>query len=136
MTNYVFSLFHFIKSFLTVFYFINSLFKRKIVWKSTQVRIKIIKICYFSFTFKLNEKKKVPLKKTWLIERVIRTFCCWEGWCLTRGWKLFKKEAWQESSGENRREGMNYILWKYYILFTYQLVFILGIIFFTLWLMC
>ena len=29
----------------------------------TQVSIKISKISYFSFTFKLNEKKKVPLKK-------------------------------------------------------------------------
>ena len=39
-------------------YFINSLFKRE----SIKINSKI-EIGYFSFTFKLNEKKKVPLKK-------------------------------------------------------------------------
>ena len=45
-----------------VLYLINSLFKRKNVQKLTQVSIKISKISYFSFSFKLNEKKKVALK--------------------------------------------------------------------------
>ena len=57
--NYVFSLFCFIKGFLIAFYFTNSLF----VWKLTQVSIKISQISCFSFSFKLNNKKKVPLEK-------------------------------------------------------------------------
>ena len=35
------------------------------MYKSKQVSIKISKISKFSFTFKLNEKKKVPLKMIW-----------------------------------------------------------------------
>ena len=54
--TYFFSLFRFTKSFLTVIYFSNSLFKRKNVQKLTQMS-------YFSFSFKLNEQRKVPLKK-------------------------------------------------------------------------
>ena len=65
---------HFVllKVFLIVFYFINSLFKRKTVWKITQVSIKISKISYFSFSLKLNEKKKVPLKNYGLDRGVTR----------------------------------------------------------------
>ena len=57
--TYVFNLFCFIKGFLIAFYFTNSLF----VWKLTQVSIKISKISCFSFSFKLNNKKKVLLGK-------------------------------------------------------------------------
>ena len=42
-----------------MFYFLNSLLS---VWKLTELSIKLFKIKYFSFTFKLNEKKKVLLK--------------------------------------------------------------------------
>ena len=49
----------------------NSLFKRKSVLKLTQVSTKISKIGCFPFTFKLNEKKKMPLKK--LVWRVAVT---------------------------------------------------------------
>ena len=52
-----------LKVFLIVFYFINSLFKRKSEYKLTQVSIEISKTSYFYFSFKLNEKKKVPLRK-------------------------------------------------------------------------
>ena len=51
-----------VEYFLIVSYFINRLFKRISVLKLTQVSIKISKIDYFSFTFKINEKKKVLLK--------------------------------------------------------------------------
>ena len=118
-----------------MFYFIISLFKRKSVSKSTQVRIKIIKIHYFSFTFTLNEKKKAPLKKTWFGERGTRRFCWREQWCLTGGWKLFKKEAWQENSGKNRRRGVNLkeTMSQLYIVY---LAFALGIIPFCWRLIC
>ena len=43
----------------------NEWVKRKLMYKSKQVSIKISKISKFSFTFKLNEKKKVPLKMIW-----------------------------------------------------------------------
>ena len=52
----------FIKSFLIVLYLINSLFKRKSIYKLTKESIKIFKVSYFSFSFKLNEKKRVSLK--------------------------------------------------------------------------
>ena len=57
-----FSLFRLIK-FKSVLFYINSLFKRKRVLKLTQEIIKIPKVSYFSFSFKLNEKKKMPFKK-------------------------------------------------------------------------
>ena len=44
-------------------YYIDSLFKRKVVWKLIQMRNKISRISYFCFSFKLNEKKTVLLKK-------------------------------------------------------------------------
>ena len=50
-----------LKAFLIVFYFINSLFKRKSVQKLTEVSIKISKISFF-YSFKLNEKKNVHKK--------------------------------------------------------------------------
>ena len=62
-----------LKVFLTVTYFINSLFKRKSVKKLTQLSIKISKISYFSVPFKLSEKK-VPLKKFCLESGVTRKF--------------------------------------------------------------
>ena len=56
-------------------YFINSLFKSKSVQKLTQVSIKISKISYFCFTFKLKLKKKAPLKNlVWIEEEVARNF--------------------------------------------------------------
>ena len=57
----IFNLFYFIKFFI-VFYFINTLFKGRKAQKLRQASIKIFKISYFSFTFKLNEKNKVLLK--------------------------------------------------------------------------
>ena len=50
-----------LKAFLIVFYFINSLFKRKSVQKLTEVSIKISKISFF-YSFKLNGKKNVHKK--------------------------------------------------------------------------
>ena len=49
--TYVLSLFHFIlsKAFVTMFYFINDLFKRKIVFKLTQRALKYLKsVSFFS----------------------------------------------------------------------------------------
>ena len=48
-----------LKGILIVFYYFGSLFSFK---KLTQMRIKISRISYFSFSFKLNNKKKVSLK--------------------------------------------------------------------------
>ena len=48
-----------LKGILIVFYYFDSLFSFK---KLTQMRIKISRISYFSFSFKLNNKKKVSLK--------------------------------------------------------------------------
>ena len=45
--TYVFSLFRFIKRFLIVFYFTNSLFNRKSIYKLIQESIKISKVSYF-----------------------------------------------------------------------------------------
>ena len=69
-----FSLFCFIKSFLIVLYFINSLFKRKSVSKFTEVCIKTSKISYFSVSIKLAEKKKMPLKEFGLERGVRKNF--------------------------------------------------------------
>ena len=57
-----------------MFYFIDSLFKRKSVLKLMQVSIKVFKITYFSFSFKLKEKKKVPLKNMVWREWVTRKY--------------------------------------------------------------
>ena len=57
---YDISLFIFFQSLLIVFHFINSLCKRNVY---TQVSIKISEVNYFSFSSKLNEKKKVSLEK-------------------------------------------------------------------------
>ena len=55
--------------------------------------IKIFKISYFSFTFKLNEKKKAPLKNIiWKEGEVTRKFSLEEG--------FKKKGAYQERDGE------------------------------------
>ena len=62
------------KFFWIVFYFINSLFKRKIVYKLAQMGIKISKNSYFSFSFKLNGKNKALLKKYGLDRVVTRKF--------------------------------------------------------------
>ena len=72
-----------LKIFLILFYFINSLFKRKSVEKLTQVNIKVSKISYYSFNFKLNEKKKVPLK-TWVGEGKLNENFCWRGLMFNR----------------------------------------------------
>ena len=69
--TFVCSLFCFIKSFF------NS------VWKFTQESVKISKISYFFFSFKLKETKKVPLKNM-----VLRDGVAWKTWnenhCWTR----------------------------------------------------
>ena len=57
-----------------MFDFIDSLFKRKSVLKLMQVSIKVFKITYFSFSFKLKEKKKVPLKNMVWREWVTRKY--------------------------------------------------------------
>ena len=59
-------------------YYIDSLFKRKVVWKLIQMRNKISRISYFCFSFKLNEKKRVLLKKYGLeigLQKIVR----WRG---------------------------------------------------------
>ena len=56
-------------------YYIDSLFKRKVVWKLIQMRNKISRISYFCFSFKLNEKKTVLLKKYGLeigLQKIVR----------------------------------------------------------------
>ena len=54
---------------------------------------------------------------------------------LTGGWKLFKKEAWQENSGKNRRGGVNLKETMSQLYIVYQ-AFALGIIPFCLQLIC
>ena len=66
--TYDFSLFCYTEKFLMVLSFINSLFKRKSVHKLAQVSIKISKISYFSFSFKVNRKEKSAIKKLWFGE--------------------------------------------------------------------
>ena len=51
-----------VQKFLKITFF--SLSKRKSVKKLTQLSTKISKFSYFSFTFKLNGKKKMPLKNS------------------------------------------------------------------------
>ena len=58
--------------------YIDSLFKGKIVQKLTQMRIKISRISYFSFSFKLNEKKESVVKKYGL-ERGLQENVCYKG---------------------------------------------------------
>ena len=70
--THVYSFFDFIQlkvSFM-VSYFIKSSFKRESVWKLTQLTIKKSKISNFSFTFKLNNNKKMPLKNFGLERRI------------------------------------------------------------------
>ena len=89
-----------LKVFLVVIYFINNLFKFKSVYELTQVSIKISKISYFSFSFKLNEKKKVALKNVVWKGKLQREV----GWSLTEGegvGRILKKGgAWQGRCGE------------------------------------
>ena len=64
--------------------------------------IKIFKINNVSFTFKLNEKKKVPLKK-YELEREGYKKNFFQGvWCLTGGWKCLKKGGMTKSHRKNR----------------------------------
>ena len=64
-----------LKSILIVFYYFDSLFSLK---KLTQMRIKISRISYFSFSFKLNEKKESVVKKYGL-ERGLPENVCYRG---------------------------------------------------------
>ena len=67
--------------------------------------IKIFKISYFSFTFKLNEKKKAPLKNIiWKEGEVTRKFSLEEG--------FKKKGAYQERDGEKVEGWPSKELWK------------------------
>ena len=50
---------------------------------------KISKTSYFSFTFKLNEKKEVPLKKFSLERGVTGSFCWRGGLIFNRGLEIF-----------------------------------------------
>ena len=96
-----------LKSFLILFYFINSLFKRKRVWKLTQESIKMSKYSYFSFSFKLNEKKKAPLKKYGL-ERgggVTRKFLLEGGLIFNRELQIKNREILQKEGGLTRKGG-------------------------------
>ena len=63
-----------VQKFLKITFF--SLSKRKSVKKLTQLSTKISKFSYFSFTFKLNGKKKMPLKNiVW--RRELQEKFCW-----------------------------------------------------------
>ena len=64
-----------LKGILIVFYYFDSLFSFK---KLTQMRIKISRISYFSFSFKLNNKKKVSLKML-ALRGVYKKNVCWRG---------------------------------------------------------
>lgn len=66
-----------VQKFLKITFF--SLSKRKSVKKLTQLSTKISKFSYFSFTFKLSGKKKVPLKKYSLEKGVTRKILLEEG---------------------------------------------------------
>ena len=63
------------------------------------MRIEIYNISYFSFSFKLNENKKVPLKKFGLEIGGYKKIFTGEG-----GLKYFKKKegAWWEKGGKYR----------------------------------
>ena len=63
------------------------------------------KISVFSFTFKLNKKEKVPLKKIGLERGVYKNIFAGGGvWLLIGGWKYLKGGAWQER-GKEKIEG-------------------------------
>ena len=77
-----------------MFYFTNSLFKRKSIQKLTQVSIKILKTGYFYFTFKLNEKKKVPFKKYGMERGGLQENLCRRGWLMFhRRLEMFQKRG-------------------------------------------
>ena len=88
----VFSFFILLKAFLIVLHFINSLFKRKSVQTLKQMSITRTKISYFSFSFKLNEKKKVLLKNMVWTGGLQETFC-WRGLMFNRGLEIFQKRG-------------------------------------------
>ena len=86
-----------------------------------QVSFKISKISNFSFSFKLNEKKKVPLKRYGL-ERRGRGFekvFGGGGLIFNRGLEIIQKNvAWQKKGGEKTEgdfvtlnESMKYVHW-------------------------
>ena len=86
-----------------------------------QVSFKISKISNFSFSFKLNEKKKVPLKRYGL-ERRGRGFekvFAGGGLIFNRGLEIIQKNvAWQKKGGEKTEgdfvtlnESMKYVHW-------------------------
>ena len=73
-------------------YFINSSFKRKSVQMLIRVSIRVCKIRYFSFTFKLNKKNKVLLKKYNSRGVLQQMFCSWkEAQSLYGAWEYSKK---------------------------------------------
>ena len=58
------------------------------------MNIKVFKIGYFSFTFKLNEKKKVPVKKFSLERGVTRKYFLEDGVCsLIGALEMFPKKG-------------------------------------------
>ena len=65
---------------------------------------KISKTSYFSFTFKLNEKKEVPLKK-FSLERLQEVFAGGVVWSLIGGWKYFEKKGGLKRKGWRKTRG-------------------------------
>ena len=67
--------------------------------------IKIFKIRYFSFTFKLNEKNKVLLK-IWFGEGGYKKIVVGEGvWCFISGLEMFQKKGGLTKKGWRKKEG-------------------------------
>ena len=111
--THVYSFFDFIQlkvSFM-VSYFIKGLFKRESVWKITQLSIKKSKISNFSFTFKLNNNKKVPLKNFGL-ERRIENISQKKGSRGKEG-EVLTRKGWRKNKGEDCDPQRNYG-WDHY----------------------
>ena len=74
-------------------FFHVSIVKRKSIQKLGQVSIKISEFSFFFFNCKLNEKKKVPLKKLFG-EGKLQEKSCWRGGLIfNRGFEIFQKRG-------------------------------------------
>ena len=91
--------------FVMVFYFIKSLSKSKSVQKLIKESIKMSKVSYFSVSFKLNKKNKVPLKYMICRGEVTRNFLLEEGLIFNRGLEIIQKKGRLYKKGVERKQG-------------------------------
>ena len=80
------------------YFIIDSLIKSEIIKKVTHFSVKIFENSHFPFTFNLSAEKKAAKIRFW--KRGLQKKCQKGVWLIIELELFYKKEAWQERSGE------------------------------------